>query len=387
MKISGIICEYNPFHNGHIYHIEETRRQFGATHIVAVMSGNFTQRGDIAVIDKYKRARAALENGVDLVIELPVAFATANAEQFTYGSVFLLNALGCVDTLSFGSECGSIQALEEAAGAVAYASQTGTFFGAMRNGSTYPAALQKAIEEYYTDDVIETITHPNNTLAVEYIKAINEVGALMKPVTVKRFGAEHDSDESDSDTVISASRLRKMIVSGEDVSGLLPETDFSETAELERLEAAILAKLRTMSTAELGKVPNVTAGLDTRIYKAVRAAVSLPELLVLAKTKRYTMARIRRAVISAFLGISKNDLKNPPAYVRILGMNERGKEILSTCSCALPINTSLADLAKAGDTAKKQAELEARCDDLYVLAFKKARPCGTDFTVKPVIIK
>lgn len=386
MKIAGIICEYNPFHNGHKYHIEQTREKFGATHIVAVMSGNFTQRGDVAIIDKYKRAKTALENGVDMVIELPVAFALSSAEQFAQGAVHLLNSLGCVDILSFGSECGDIKLLEETAGAVFYAQESDEFMNFMKRGATYPVALQKTIEHFYTDEVIETLATPNNTLAVEYIKALNQLGSSIAPVTVKRYGAAHDSEKTDVNTILSASELRKRIIANEDNSLLMPESDFSNTADLLRLENAILSKLRMMTKAEIEKTPNVMLGLENRIYKAVRAATSLPELLVLIKSKRFTMARIRRIILSAFLGITKSDLKNMPAYVRILGMNENGKQILSAADCKLPVNTSLMSLLKSGEIAKKQASLEERCDNIYALSLQKRLSCGLDFTAKPIIL-
>ncbi len=386
MKIAGIICEYNPFHNGHKYHIEQTREKFGATHVVAVMSGNFTQRGDVAIIDKYKRAKTALENGVDMVIELPVAFALSSAEQFAQGAVHLLNSLGCVDILSFGSECGDIKLLEETAGAVFYAQESEEFMNFMKRGATYPVALQKTIEHFYTDEVIETLATPNNTLAVEYIKALNQLGSSIAPVTVKRYGAAHDSEKTDVNTILSASELRKRIIANEDNSLLMPESDFSNTADLLRLENAILSKLRMMTKAEIEKTPNVMLGLENRIYKAVRAATSLPELLVLIKSKRFTMARIRRIILSAFLGITKSDLKNMPAYVRILGMNENGKQILSAADCKLPVNTSLMSLLKSGEIAKKQASLEERCDNIYALSLQKRLSCGLDFTAKPIIL-
>lgn len=387
MNVCGIICEYNPFHNGHKYHIEQTREKFGATHIVGVMSGNFTQRGDVAVIDKYKRAETALKNGVDLVIELPVVYALGSAEQFAQGAVYLLNALSCVDILSFGSECGNIKQLREAAGAVLYAQESEEFASYMKEGLSYPAALQKAIEKYYTDDVIDTLACPNNTLAVEYIKAIDNIASPIKPVTVQRHIAAHDSEIiNPQSNVLSASQLRKMIEAGEDISRYAPECDLSETASISYIETAILSKLRAMNKSALEKTPNVLLGLENRIYRAARVAGSLNELYFLVKTKRYTLARIRRIILSAFLGITKNDLQFSNSYVRILGMNGKGKEILAAAKCNIPVNTSLSQLEKTGDKAKKQARLEARCDDQYALAFDKKRPCGLDFTAKPIIL-
>lgn len=385
MNVCGIVCEYNPFHNGHKYHIQQTRENFGATHIVGVMSGNFTQRGDIAIVDKYKRTETALKNGVDLVIELPVAFSLSSAEQFAQSAVFLLNSLGCVNMLSFGSECGNIDQLKEAAGAVCYARESDELTNYMKNGMSYPAALQKAIEKFYTEDVIETLAAPNNTLAVEYIKALDELASPIKPVTVKRKSAGHDAEETTDPEIASASQLRKLLQAGEDISAFAPDCDFSNIASLSNLEIAILSKLRSMSKSEVEKTPNVLIGLENRIYKAARVSTNMNELLFLIKTKRYTLARIRRIVLSAYLGITKNDLKNSPSYVRILGMNSKGKEILAAAKCELPIDTSLAQLAKKSDIAAKQAKLEERCDNQYALALSKRQVCGIDYTAKPII--
>ena len=387
MKICGIICEYNPFHNGHKFHIERTKSECGATHIVCAMSGNFTQRGEPAVIDKHKRAETALKNGADLVIEIPVAYSLGSAEQFALGAVYLLNALGCVSCISFGSESGSISALQEAAGAVIYARESEELASYMKGGLSYPAALQKAIGKYYTDDVLETLASPNNTLAVEYLKALDSIASLIKPFTIKRYAAAHDSIiKNPTQDILSASQLRKMIENGEDISPYAPECDFSETADISNIETAILSKLRYMNKSALEKTPNVLMGLENRIQRAVSVATDLNELYFLVKTKRYTFARIRRIILSAFLGITKNDLQILPSYVRILGMNKKGKEILAEAKCDLPINTSLSQLAETSDNAKKQAKLEARCGDQYALCFDKKKPCGLEYTAKPVIL-
>jgi predicted nucleotidyltransferase len=384
-RVAAIIAEYNPFHNGHKYHIEQTRAETGATHIVVVMSGNFTQRGDIAICPKHLRAKAALSGGADLVLELPAAFALSSAEQFALGAVSLLNALGCVDVLSFGSECGDVELLKEAAGAVHYSQTTDEFFAAMKRGKSYPAALQIAVEKYYTDDVSEVLAHPNNTLAVEYLKAVNESGSGIQPFTIARKGAAHDESASgEEQSILSAMQIREYLQGGNDVS---PFTDMEITdadlADIARLETAILAKLRTMSAKEIRRAPNVGGGLENRIFKAARAARSLSELYFLSKTKRYTLARIRRAVMCCFLGITMNDVKIGVQYARILGMNARGREVLAFAKdCALPIDTSLAALAKSSDNAMRQSLLEDRCTNVYALAFEKNRPCGSEFTEK-----
>lgn len=385
MKVCGIVAEYNPFHLGHSYHIEKTRSEHGATHIVAVMSGNFTQRGDVAVMDKFARTEAALKNGVDLVIELPVPYALGSAEQFATGAVSILDSLGCVDMISFGSECGDLSLLQETAGAVLYAQEHEDFFNLMRQGLSYPTALQRTLEKHYEEEIIDALTEPNNTLAVEYLKALGEIGSKITPVTVKRRGAGHDAENA-ADGYASASAIRKMLLAGDDVSAYVPYLPQTDYADIRNIETAILAKLRTLTPSEIEKAPNVLMGLENRIYKSARVSNNLGELYMLIKTKRYTMARIRRIVLSVFLGIKKQDLKVPPSYIRILGMNEKGREILAAAECGIPMDTSLKNLMKQGDKQHRLGHLEENAGNMYALAFRKKRVCGLDYTAKPIIL-
>ncbi|MDE7362736.1 MAG: nucleotidyltransferase family protein [Oscillospiraceae bacterium] len=382
MKIGAIISEYNPFHNGHRYQIEQTRAA-GVTHIAAVMSGSFTQRGDPAMFTKHVRARTALENGVDLVIELPSRYSLMSAEGFARGAVGLISALGCVEVLSFGSESGDIEALKEASRAVEFTAHTEEFSMLLKRGRSYPAALNEAMLEYYTPDVAELIASPNNTLAIEYLSALDDIASTIEPMTVKRLGSAHDSD--DVGTFASASAIRKKILAGEEYSAFAPVVD-APSADISRLERAILAKLRTMRPEDFERSYDCIGGLGDRLYKAARGARSLSELYFLAKAKRYTLSSIRRAVMCAFLGIDKSFAAEKPAYLRVLGMNERGKEILSAANCSIPIDTSLKALSGTSREAARQANFESRCTDLYSLAFAQPLPCGTDFTVPPVII-
>ncbi|MCL2019558.1 MAG: nucleotidyltransferase family protein [Oscillospiraceae bacterium] len=411
MKIAAIICEYNPFHNGHKYHIERTRSEFGATHIVAVMSGNFTQRGDVAVFDKFTRAESALKNGVDLVLELPVAASLGSAEAFAAGAVHILNSIGCIDMLSFGSECGDVNLLKETAGAVIFASETDKFLGMMRRGMTYPVALTKTISEYYEDIITETLESPNNTLAVEYLKSLADTGSQIEPITIKRYGARHDSEEpvshyndmlaekagliveSPAETpkysTASASMLRKAIITGEGIENIKEFTPCEfpdEYADIHRLETAILYKLRTINEAQIAKTPNVLHGLENRIHKAVKAARNLNELMTLIKTKRYTLARLRRIVLCCLLGITKSDANRKPQYIRILGMNEKGREILAKANPSLPLDASLTALMKKSDECRRQGIIEIKSTDIYALSYEKHRPCGLELTTKPIII-
>lgn len=386
MKIAAVICEYNPFHFGHKYQLDRTR-EMGATHIVSVMSGDFTQRGDPAITDKFARARTALENGSDLVLELPVKYSLCAAEGFASGAVGIISALGCVDMLSFGSECGSVPALREAAGAVEYAVHSDYFRLLMSGGKSFPAALAEAVKKFYTDDVYDVISSPNNTLAVEYIKALDNIGSRIEPVTVRREGAAHDSG-SEEDRFLSASAIRKKILSGENYGAYAPPTD-SPAADIGRLETAILAKLRMMKPDDFENVYDAAQGLGERLYKAVRKAGSLDELYFLTKTKRFTLARIRRAVLCAFLGVDKKMLREQDGYIRILGMNSRGREILSAAKnagCPLPMDTSLRALMDTSFEAHRQGTFQSRCRDIWTLALEKPLPCGSDFTAKPVMI-
>ena len=384
MKTAAIICEYNPFHNGHKYQLEQTRAA-GATHIVCVMSGNFTQRGDCAVYDKHLRAKTALENGADLVLELPTRYSLSAAEGFAAGAVRLISALGCVDMLSFGSESGSVPALKEASAASDFAINCDRFAELMRMGKSYPAALAQVVQEYYTPDVYETLSCPNNTLAVEYLSALDNIGSRIEPFTVQRLGAAHDSEQA-AEGFASASQIRRMLAAGEDVSAFAPVTD-APRADMKRLERAVLSTLRQMKRDDFERIYDCANGLSDRLYKAVRRAGGLEEMYFLAKTKRYTLARIRRAVLCAYLGIDKELLRVPDAYIRILGMNGRGREVLSAAKCALPMDTSLKALSETSRAAHKQAYFEARCGDLYSLAFEKPAPCGREFSARPVILE
>ena len=394
MKVSGIVCEYNPFHSGHLYHIEETRKN-GATHIVAVMSGSFVQRGDAAVMDKIKRARLAVKSGVDLVIELPVQFSLSSAENFAAGAVWLLNCLGAVDELSFGSECGDVRKLvaalektEEVAAAKKAEIRT-----IMEKGYTYPRALCSVVSGEYPR-AAEIISEPNNTLAVEYLRAMKGLKSAMKPFTVVRSGAPHDSKEADKGFV-SASFIREKILSGakdfslDDYTTPLWAEAIREAEKkgsigsFERLERVLLYRLRMASPEEIAELCDVGQGLENRIYNA-RMAGSLEELLFMVKTKRYTMARIKRILLSLLIGIKRSDMTHMPPYGRILALNDRGREILAKAKgkASIPYASSLAVLAKKNIVTRRFAELESKASDIYGLSLEKITSSAEDFRAK-----
>ena len=394
MKVSGIICEYNPFHNGHLYHIRKTREN-GATHIVAVMSGNFVQRGDTAIMDKLERARLAVRSGADLVIELPVQYCLAPAESFASGALYLLDSLGAVDELSFGSECGDVEKLLKAMETVDLAAMTHAdeIRNIMEKGYTYPRALNSVVNGYDPESAA-IISEPNNTLAIEYLRALKKSGSAITPFTVMREKGQHDGRQADG-SFASASLIREMIDNRETVSGFTtPEwsdaisaaVSNGEAASMNRLERVILYKLRTCSVEEIAGICDVGQGLENRIYGA-RMAGSLDELLFTVKTKRYTMARIRRIMLSLLIGITKEDMGQLPPYGRILAFNERGRDILARAKdkAKIPFASSIAKLSQLSDVAERFAELEIRASDIYGLALETVTSAQKDYRAKIMI--
>ncbi|MCQ2433697.1 MAG: nucleotidyltransferase family protein [Oscillospiraceae bacterium] len=396
MKISGIICEYNPFHNGHLYHIEQTRKH-GATHIVAIMSGNFVQRGDVAVISKFERAKAAVRCGADLVIELPVAYCLSPAEVYARGAIYLLKGLSCVDELSFGSECGDLGMLTQAVKAAYACGRRPELEELMRRGSSYPKALQTVIRQTYGDQVASLFSSPNNVLAIEYLKAMVAVKLKITPFTVKR-NAEHDA-QVPTGNIASASLIRQMMdSSSEEFDELMPEVSaqtLSEcaaqgtTARFENLERALLYKLRTTTTEEIAALPEIGQGLENKILAAAHET-SLESLLFAIKSKRYPMARLRRILLDLMIGIRPEHTQAPPPYGRVLALNERGRDILAAAKQAgttLPYATSLAKLSELGGMCKVCADLEARATAVYGLAQRTIAPADADYKAMIGLVK
>lgn len=394
MRIAGIVAEYNPFHNGHAIHIEKTREPNGgceATHIVAVMSGSFVQRGEPAIMTKFDRARAALAAGVDLIIELPVPWCLSSAEGFALGAVSLLNSLGCVDVLSFGSEAGKIEPLQKAVTIM----QTPRFASLLKYhlglGISFAEAQQKALTEIAGATAASVLNTPNNTLGIEYIKALQTCGSAMDIFTVERQGSSHDSMAPIGDTA-SASYLR-MLLSSDRLLNTLPYmptgsaaivSDAADKGHLPAstaaLDRAILSQLRRLSLEDLKTLPNMSEGLENRVYTAIRKATSLTELEESIKTKRYPLTRIRRLIWSAFLGITGEYTVAPPPYLRVLAANDRGKEVLSAAKPAVPLLYRASQVAKLDTACGRLWELETKATDLHALALPHPPPCGTDHT-------
>lgn len=392
MKIGGIIAEYNPFHNGHKYQIEKTKELGELTHMVAVISSNYVQRGETALVSKWARAKMAVNNGIDLVIEMPTMWSSAYAQRFALGGISLLNSLGCVDMVSFGSECGNIDELIECKNVLNSEILGERLRENLDLGLNFATARAEALKAVAGNRFFGVLEQPNNTLAIEYLNALDELGSNMIPMTIKRVGAAHDSHDRNGEFA-GASEIRKMMLDGngewenyvpESVAQIYHSEEEKGCAPcpITKLEFSILCCMRQLSAEEIGKSPDVSEGIEYRIHDAALKAGSLEELYQLAKTKRYSHARIRRIVLHAFMGFTADDYKENPPYIHVLAMNDNGKEILKVMkeTCKLPIITKASDFDELKDYAKHIYALEDMCTDVYSLASPSILPCGREKT-------
>lgn len=381
MKTAAIIAEYNPFHRGHAYQIAQTR-QLGATHIAVIMSGDFVQRADAAILPKRVRARLAVENGADLVIELDTAHATATAEHFAKGALYLADALGCVDALSFGCETDDLSALEQLAALVDQPDVSAILRSQLADGKSFAAARAQAVALVGGREAARLLKMPNAILATEYLRAIRSGGYQITPWIIQRQGAGHDHPAPLAGTA-SASFLRTQMQTAASLEGMLAAlTPYLPSgagaairsaceagqapAALHYAERAVLSRLRRFTApAELTRYFDVGEGLENRLYSAIAKACSLEELYALIKSKRYSHARIRRMVLQAFLDIEGSLLTAYPSYLRPLALNQRGAEILR--QARLPVISRYADLAAFYAQGCPFAHLARRASRLYTL--------------------
>ena len=392
LKITGIIAEYNPFHNGHAYHLRRVRRS--ASHIVCVLGGHFTQRGDLALLDKWTRAEAALWGGCDLVIDLPLPWSMAPAERFAAGGVALLEGLGCVDQLHFGSESGRLSILQRTADALLSPAIAPALHTALADGTAFAAARQQAVAAHFGRQTAQPLRDPNNILALSYLAALRDQGSSIQPQTIRRHGASHDSLHAGK-KIASASYLRKLAADDLSIAGLRPYVPEASYELLHRaytqgrivtgtaaLEQGLLARLRMLDTADFTTLPDLSEGLENRLHQAVLSSTSWDELIHTVKVKRYPLARIRRLCLSAALGLTAAHCAGTPPYIRVLGMNERGQEILrlAKTTARLPIYLRAADLARADQPIRDLFALENRATDLYALACLTPLPCAMEYT-------
>lgn len=375
MKITGIIAEYNPFHTGHAYQLEKISGEAS----VAVMSGSFVQRGDVAIADKWTRARLAVTGGVDLVVELPVIFALNTAQKFALGAVSLLDSMG-VDELCFGSECGDIVALTQTAQLIEHEPPEISLAikKLIGSGMSYPAAREEAYSGRIPSGIISA---PNNILAVEYLRALIRLDSKIVPITVKRRGAGYN-DLAPGKDFASAAAIRQMLRNGENAENF---TEFlGIPTDLSRLDSAVIAKLRMITPDMLSRINEVNEGLENRILRAAAEFSTIDDVAGAVKTKRYTMSRIRRVLISCLLGITSDMDEHLPDYIRVLAMNETGKAVLKELKnrSTLPIITKAADYKGSSPLF----DMDVRATDIAALCENKNKKSGRDFTVSPHIL-
>lgn len=383
MQTTGMIIEYNPLHSGHLYLVEEIRRRLGPdTAVIGVMSGDFVQRGDFAVVRRHARAKAAVESGVDLVLELPLPWATGSAERFADGGVGILEAAGVVDHLAFGSECGDADALQRLAGILCSEEFPAVLREELSSGVSFAAARQKAVERLSGAEDAALLAEPNNILGVEYCKSLLRRGSTICPFTVKRKGTSYHGTQL-QEQLPSATMLRGLLSSGareRALSLMAPAMRCAYEEEeqagrapvlLETCERAILARLRSMSEEDFAPLDEGREGLYHRLYEASRTAARLDDLLEAAKTKRYAHARLRRMVLWAWLGMTAGDCPQEIPYLRVLAANETGRELLARMkqTAKVPVVTKPQHIRRLTPEAQNLFELEARAADLYALAY------------------
>ena len=390
MKTVGLITEYNPFHNGHAYHIEKAKMLTGADRVIVVMSGDFVQRGAPAVMPKHLRTESALLSGASLIIELPVCFATGSAEYFAQGSISLLNQLGCIDSICFGSECGDLHLLKEIAQILAdepIEYQT-ALKQALKEGASFPAARQEALN-IYSDKYSEILASPNNILGIEYLKALAKIHSKMEPFTIKRIGAGYHDMDIDGQ-FSSATAIRSDIYQLADVnssSESLPLTHIqtqvpSSCHELMKknyqtrypvkaddFSLLLKAKLLSETAGSLSHYLDMSPELANRILRLRNDYLSFEQFCDLLKTKELTRSRISRSFIHVLLGITKDWLtamKAPAPYARILGFRRDHADLLGILkrTSDIPLITSPARAVLA-DTAYQMLELDIYASDLY----------------------
>ncbi len=406
MKTCGIVAEYNPFHNGHLYHIEKTKQVTNADAIVCVMSGNFIQRGLPALFDKWTRAKMALNNGVDLVLELPTIYATASAEYFAHGAINLLDALGVIDTLSFGNSCNDIEILKRIAN-VLYLEPEGyqkELKAELKKGNSYPVSRSNALKNFlkkeFKEDVLSSILlDSNNILGIEYLKALLSCNSNITPISIERVGSSYNSLQI-SNNICSATAIREMLEHQqiEFLPDVLPSTSLQIIRQeitsgkmpmfLKNFETEILFALRKLSIEELSQIADVSEGMEYTIKKNLLDYYTIEDFIEAMKSKRYTGTRIQRLILHALLGITQEMLDNykqSPQYVRVLAFNKTGEKVLSKISSRshLPIITSVNKFLKvANDNAKKMLEIDILASNIYTLGYQVPdfRKVNLDYT-------
>jgi len=407
--VLGIIAEYNPFHNGHLYQIEEAKRQTGAEYVVAIITGNFAQRGNTALVNKWVKAQMALENKVDIVLELPTIYSISSAENFAEGAIKILDSLKIVDTLCFGTETGDFAALNNIAN-ILY-NEPKEYVAILNHelgkGISYPKARENALMMYLNDikRYANIMSGSNNILAIEYLKALKRLKSDMKPLSIERKKVYYN-DERIVDEFASATAIRKLIATEQydDLRKVMPRNSYmllkeeirkgNYVLDLVKYEKEILYTLRKMSIKEIAELPDVTEGLENAIKNAANSCNNLIDLVNIIKTKRYTQTRIQRILLYALLGITKKDMQNSKKvtpYARVLGFNNRGKEMLSDICNINPKIQMVTSVKKyteknTNKILKEMLEKDIFATNIYTLGYEYDSWANLDYTNKLIIV-
>ncbi len=402
MKTAAIVAEYNPFHNGHAYHIEQTRNK-GYSHIIIVMSGNYVQRGSPAILDRFSRARAAVQCGADLVIELPLPWSSSSAPDFADGAIQIVKACGIVDALSFGCEHDDIALIKKTIQIVQSEQLQDIIKTNIQLGYSYPVSVANAVHSIGVESINDFLKLPNNVLALEYCKRIE--GSSIIPLPIKRFGCAHDSDHA-SEQFSSASYIRKCIYDSiccdDDYHRLFslmpqPSVDILRSAITEKnapldnykFNIAAISRLHALSPQEFSMLSYVSNGMERRLFNAVQSSASLDEACDSAKNKQVTHARIRRTLLQAVLGAYKNGCMSAVPYIRVLALNNKGRELLKSMQkvTTLPIIMRHSDSDKLDRYGISVYDFNQRANDFYNICLPIPKTCGYDKTRNIYIAK
>lgn len=397
--ITGIITEYNPFHNGHKYHLEQAKKDTSANSIVCVMSGNFMQRGIPALIDKWKRAEIAVKNGVDLVLELPLVYSVSSAEHFAFGSVSLLNRLNIIDNLYFGSESGNVNILKDISEILI--KEPDEYRLSLKNnldkGLPFPISRSNALIEYFKNDNIkDVLSNSNNILGIEYIKSLMKLKSNITPATLKREGGTYNSTQLNSN-FSSATSIRKHLRNSSvdmiknevtmETYKILKDLSFSGYPFIFEEDIFKYIKYKLLLDGNsLSKIPDVSEGLDNRILNSILKCNSLNELILESKSKRYTYTRLNRILTQYFLNLEKYDLfkltKSPAPYARVLAFNSNGKSILKK----IKDNSDIEIITKMPKkNLNEHLEIDILGTKAYSILNNKINPMD-DYLKSPIII-
>lgn len=402
MQAVGIVVEYNPFHNGHFHHVNEAKRVTDADVTIAVMSGQFLQRGEPPLVDKWHRTKMALTSGVDIVIELPYVFSTAQATQFAFGAVHLLSAMQC-EHLAFGSEQGSIEPflnsyhlIED--NRVAY---NASIKEAVTSGISYPQALHTAYEQLQqqTQDSYIDLAQPNNILGFHYIEAAQQLASPIKPVTIQRIEAGYYDDINAQSHIASATGIRKAVFNGgslNEVAQFMPnasvnelrswQTSYGKFTSWENFWPLLQYAILRHTPQQLKQYADVCEGLENALIKHAMVSSSYRQFMTLLKSKRYTWTRLQRMLTHIYTGITKDRLHafSAPSYIRVLGMTKQGQAYISTHkkSLALPL------ISRVAATSDPMLALDLRATTMYSLGVQhfSHKKIGEDYKTPPIRI-